>query len=356
MPSLFDPIQLGAIAAPNRILMSPLTRSRARADHVPTPIMAEYYSQRASAGLLISEGTGISREGLGWPNTPGIWTAEQVEAWKPIVDAVHKAGGRIMVQLWHMGRLARPDITGLEPLSSSATRAPYHAEPNPYGVARAATLDDIARVLDDYAKATRNAKEAGFDGVQLHAANGYLIDQFLRDGTNHRDDAYGGAPENRMRLLLEATDRLIAEIGADRTAVRLSPNGDTQGCDDSNPESVFVPAAAALSQRGIAFLELRELGPEGTFGKSSVPKLSPQIRPVFTGPLVLNQDYELDTAQAALDSGIADAIAFGRKYIANPDLVERFRAGAPLNPPNTKTFYTPGPEGYTDYPALETTA
>ena len=354
MPSLFDPIQLGDIDAANRIFMSPLTRGRSTDDHVPTEIMIDYYRQRASAGLIITEGTGISREGLGWPNAPGLWTDEHVEAWKPVTEAVHEAGGRIVAQIWHMGRLSRPDVIGMTPLSSSATRAPYHKEPNPYGEARAATLDDIARVQDDYATAARNAIRAGFDGVQLHGANGYLIDQFLRDGTNHRDDQYGGSPENRIRFMRESVARVADAIGAGRTGIRLSPNGETQGADDSDPASVFVPAAAALDALGIAFLELREQGPDGTFGKSDVPKLSPEIRKVFKGPLVLNQDYDGASAQADLDSGVADAIAFGRKYIANPDLVERLRQGAPLNRDDQKTWYSKGPEGYTDYPALET--
>ena len=354
MPSLFDPIQLGDIAAANRIVMSPLTRGRSTDDHVPTDIMIDYYRQRATAGLIITEGTGISREGLGWPNAPGLWTEAQVEAWKPVTDAVHAAGGKIVAQIWHMGRLSRPDVIGMTPLSSSATRAPYHKDPNPYGEARAATLDDIARVQDDYATAARNAIRAGFDGVQLHGANGYLIDQFLRDGTNHRDDDYGGSPENRIRFMRESVARVADAIGAGRTGIRLSPNGETQGADDSDPASVFVPAAAALDALGIAFLELREQGPDGTFGKSDVPKLSPEIRKVFKGPLVLNQDYDGASAQADLDSGVADAIAFGRKYIANPDLVERLRQGAPLNQDDPKTWYSKGREGYTDYPALET--
>jgi len=354
MPSLFDPIQLGDIHAANRIFMSPLTRGRSTDGHVPTEIMIDYYRQRASAGLIITEGTGISQEGLGWPNAPGLWTDEQVEAWKPVTAAVHEAGGRIVAQIWHMGRLSRPDVIGMTPLSSSATRAPYHKEPNPYGEARAATLDDIARVQDDYATAARNAIRAGFDGVQLHGANGYLIDQFLRDGTNHRDDDYGGSPENRIRFMRESVARVADAIGAGRTGIRLSPNGETQGADDSDPASVFVPAAAALDALGIAFLELREQGPDGTFGKSDVPKLSPEIRKVFKGPLVLNQDYDGASAQADLDSGVADAIAFGRKYIANPDLVERLRQGAPLNQDDPKTWYSKGREGYTDYPALET--
>lgn len=356
MPSLFDPIQLGDIHAANRVFMSPLTRGRSTDGHVPTEIMIDYYRQRASAGLIITEGTGISQEGLGWPNAPGLWTDEQVEAWKPVTAAVHDAGGKIVAQIWHMGRLSRPDVIGMTPLSSSATRAPYHKEPNPYGEARAATLDDIARVQDDYATAARNAIRAGFDGVQLHGANGYLIDQFLRDGTNHRDDDYGGSPENRIRFMRESVARVADAIGAGRTGIRLSPNGETQGADDSDPASVFVPAAAALDALGIAFLELREQGPDGTFGKSDVPKLSPEIRKVFKGPLVLNQDYDGASAQADLDSGVADAIAFGRKYIANPDLVERLRQGAPLNQDDPKTWYSKGREGYTDYPALETQA
>jgi N-ethylmaleimide reductase len=354
MPSLFDPIQLGAIHAPNRILMSPLTRGRSTDAHVPTPIMIDYYRQRATAGLIISEGTGISQEGLGWPKAPGLWTDEQVEAWKPITQAVHDAGGRIVTQLWHMGRLSRPDVIGMQPLSASAILAPYNRGPgpNPYAEPRAATLDDLARVLDDFTLAARNALAAGFDGVQLHAANGYLIDQFLRNGTNKRDDQYGGSPENRMRLLGEVVDRLIAELGAGRTSVRLSPNGDSQGADDSDPEAIFVPAAAMLQEKGIAFLELREQNPTSSFGRTDVPKLSPAIRKVFTSPLILNQDYDLDSARADMGSGLADGIAFGRSYIANPDLVERLRSGAPLNQPDVKTFYTAGTEGYIDYPAL----
>lgn len=358
MPSLFDSIQLGAIQAPNRILMAPLTRARATRDHVPTALMADYYAQRASAGLIISEATGISREGLGWPNAPGLWTAEQTEAWKPVVEAVHKAGGRIVAQLWHMGRLVHSDfLDGAAPLSSSATTAPSYAHTyagkQPYGEARAATTDDIARVLDDYGAATRAALSAGFDGVQVHAANGYLIDQFLRDGSNLRDDDYGGSPENRARLLREATARAIAEAGAGRVSVRLSPNGDSQGVDDSDPAKVFVPAAKWLGEQGIGFLELRELKPDSTFGASSVPRLSPEIRKVFAGPLVLNQEYGLAEAQADLDSGLADAISFGRPFIANPDLVDRLQRDAPRNTPDPTTFYSQGPQGYTDYPKYE---
>lgn len=357
MPSLFDPITLGAITAPNRILMAPLTRMRATDTHVPTELMAEHYRQRASAGLIIAEATGISRIGLGWPRTPGLYTAEQTEAWKPVTEAVHKAGGRIMAQLWHMGRLARPDTIGQDSISSSPVKAPYAIpEKNPYGTPRAATLDDIRQTIDDYASAARNAIAAGFDGVQVHGANGYLIDQFIRNGVNSREDDYGGSPENRIRLMREVMERVVAEVGAGRTAIRLSPNGETQGADDSDPASVFVPAAQVLNDLGIAFLELREQSADSTYGKTTVPKLSPEIRKVFKGPLVLNQDYTVASAQADLDSGLADAISWGRRYIGNPDLVERFRTGAPLNEDNPKTWYIRGPEGYTDYPALEAAA
>ncbi|WP_375428357.1 alkene reductase [uncultured Sphingomonas sp.] len=356
MPSLFDPIQLGAIHAPNRILMAPLTRGRATREAVPTAMMADYYAQRAGAGLIISEATGISREGLGWPYAPGLWTDEQVAGWVPVIDAVHAAGGRIVAQLWHMGRQVHSSVTGGRPVSSSATASPgtihtYDGK-QPHETARALGIDEIPRILDDYALATRNALAAGFDGVQVHAANGYLIDQFLRDGANHRTDAYGGSPDNRIRLLREVTERVASVAGADRTSVRLSPNGDTQGVDDSDPASVFVPAARALHDLGVAFLELREQGPAGTFGRSDVAKLSPLIRDAFGGPLVLNQDYDPAQGQADLDRGVADAIAFGRPYIANPDLVERYTRGAALNPLDKDTLYSRGPEGYVDYPTL----
>ncbi len=357
MTSLFDPLRLGAVRAPNRILMAPLTRARATRQAVPTPVMAEYYAQRAGAGLIISEATGISREGLGWPFAPGLWTREQVEAWKPVVGAVHAAGGRIFAQLWHMGRLVHPDfLDGAAPVSSSATTAPSHAHTyagnQPYAEARAVTRDDIARILDDYERAARNAREAGFDGVQLHGANGYLIDQFLRGSANLRDDDYGGSPENRIRFLVEATERVAAAIGADRTAVRLSPNGVSQGVEDSDPTAVFVPAAAALERIGIAFLELREQGPDGTFGRTDQPKVSPLVREVFRRPLVLNQDYGADSAATAVAEGPADAIAFGRPFIANPDLPVRIERGADWAADDPTTWYTQGAEGYVDYPAL----
>ncbi len=359
MPSLFDPITLGAVDAPNRILMAPLTRGRSDKDAVPSDLMIDYYTQRASAGLIISEATGISREGLGWPFAPGLWTQAQVDAWKPVTESVHAAGGRIIAQLWHMGRQVHSSVIGGQPVSSSATKTEGQAHTfegkKDFEVARPLELNEIPRLLEDYELATKNALAAGFDGVQIHAANGYLIDQFLRDNANSRTDEYGGSIENRIRLLREVAERVISVVGADRTSVRLSPNGDSQGVDDSNPEPLFTAAAKALSDLGIAFLELREPGPDGTFGKTDVPKLSPAIRKVFKGVLVVNSDYDtLEKAQAELDTGVADAISFGRTFIANPDLPERLRTGAPLAQDNPKTWYSQGPEGYIDYPALET--
>src|SRR4051794_19300443 len=332
---------------------------RATREHVPTPIMADYYAQRASAGLIITEATGISQQGLGWPYAPGIWTEEQREAWKPVVEAVHEAGGRIFCQLWHMGRVVHPSFLGGEaPVSASTTTAPYKAHTyegrQPYAEARPLRLDEIPGLLEDYGRAVAYAIAAGFDGVQLHAANGYLIDQFLRDGTNLRDDDYGGPVENRIRLLVEATRAIADMVGPERTAVRLSPNSETQGCQDSDPEALFTAAAAALAEIGLAFLELREPGPEGTFGSSDVPAISPSIRKVFPQPLVLNSDFDLERAQAALAEGPADAISFGRSFISNPDLPARLVKGAELAKDDMATWYSQGPEGYVDYPALET--
>lgn len=356
MATLFDPITYGAIQAPNRIVMAPLTRGRSSDGHVPvSSLKADYYSQRAGAGLLIAEATGISREGMGWPAAPGVWTDDQVEAWKPVTEAVHEAGGRIVLQLWHMGRLVHPDFLGGEaPVSSSATKAPGFAHTptgkQDYAQARALRLDEIPRLIGDYAHAAGNAIKAGFDGVQLHGANGYLIDQFLRDNANLRDDDYGGPVENRIRLLREVTQAIADTVGANRTGVRLSPNGETQGADDSDPVALFTAAAGALFDIGIAFLELREVKAFGKFGTTDVPRVSPQIREVFKGPLILNQEYTLESAIEDLESGLADAISFGRPFISNPDLPRRLKDRLPLAPDNYKTWYSPGPAGYTDYP------
>ena len=357
MVSLFDPISLGAIEAPNRILMAPLTRGRATRRHVPTPLMAEYYAQRAGAGLILTEATGISQEGLGWPYAPGIWSEEQVAAWKPVVQAVHDAGGRIACQLWHMGRLVHPDfIGGAKPVSSSATTGPDRAHTydgkQPYAEARALLVDEIPRLLADYRNAAANAVAAGFDGVQIHAANGYLLDQFLRSNVNLRTDAYGGPVENRIRLLMEVAEAVAGVVGADRTGVRFSPNEAIQGADDPDPETLFGTAARGLSTLGLAFLELREPGPEGSFSRATRPAVAPVIKAAFSGKLVLNSDYVGASAQRALDEGRADAIAFGRTFLANPDLPARLKAGAPLNGDDVKTWYSQGPEGYVDYPAM----
>ncbi|WP_029921410.1 alkene reductase [Nevskia soli] len=355
MPTLFDPIKIGSLNCPNRIWMAPLTRGRGTREHVPTELMATYYAQRASAGLILTEATGITVEGSGWPYAGGLWSAEQVQHWKTVTDAVHQAGGRIFAQLWHMGRVVHPSLHGVQPVSASATTAPGKAHTyegkQPYVEARPLGLEEIPRLIGDYVTAARNAIDAGFDGVQLHAANGYLIDQFLRDGSNHRTDIYGGPIENRIRLLREVTEALIKTVGADRTAVRLSPNGDSQGVDDSNQDALFPAAAAALDALGIVFLELREPGPDGTFGKSDRPPVAPLIRKAFKGVLVLNSDYDFARGQAALASGAADAITYGRKFLANPDLPHRFAKGIPLNVDDPKTWYSQGPEGYITYPA-----
>lgn len=355
MTSLFDPIQLGAIEAPNRILMAPLTRGRSTRAHVPTPLMVEYYTQRASAGLIFTEATGISQEGLGWPYAPGIWSDEQVEAWRPVVDAVHGAGGRIASQLWHMGRIVHPDfLDGAAPVSSSATTAPDQAHTydgkKPYATARPLEADEMPRLIADYVAAANNAMSAGFDGVQIHAANGYLLDQFLRSGSNHRDDRYGGLVENRIRLLSDVAQAIVDAIGKDRVGIRLSPNEEIQGVDDDAPEALFGAVGARMREIGIAYIEMREPGPEGTFSKASRPPVAPSIKAAFQGPIILNSDYDGKSGQRALDEGRADAITFGRTFLANPDLPSRIRFGNPLAKDEVSTWYSQGAKGYVDYP------
>ena len=354
MPTLFDPIQLGAILAPNRILMAPMTRARGTREHVPTPMMIQYYAQRATAGLIISEAVGITQQGLGWPYATGLWSVEQVAGWRLVTDAVHQAGGRIIAQLWHMGRVVHPSfLGGAQPVSASVTTAPGHAHTyagkQPYVAARPLRLDEIPALLADFATAAGNAMQAGFDGVQLHASNGYLVDQFLRDNSNFRDDAYGGSIENRIRLLREVTQVLADTVGADRVGVRLSPNGETQGVRDSDPLPLFIAAAEALSLIGIAHLELREPPMDGTFGVGEMPPLAAQIRPAFKGPLILNSDFDVGRAQADLDAGIGDAIAFGRRFIANPDLPRRMAEHLPLVESLMETWFTQESQGYLDY-------
>jgi 2,4-dienoyl-CoA reductase-like NADH-dependent reductase (Old Yellow Enzyme family) len=354
MPTLFDPIRLGAITARNRIFMAPMTRGRATSEHVPTLIMARYYEQRASAGLIISEAIGISRQGMGWPFAPGLWTQEQIEGWRPVTRAVHQAGGLIIAQLWHMGRLVHPDLLdGAAPVSASATTAPGEAHTyegrKPHVEARPLRVDEMPGIAADYASAARNAMEAGFDGVQIHAANGYLIDQFLRDSSNLREDEYGGSVDNRIRLLVEVTQAVVDTVGADRTGVRFSPNGEVQGVRDSDPVPLFTAAAAALSRIGIAHLELKEPPLTSNYGDAYMEPIAPLIRPVFDGPLILNADYDVERAAQALQDGNGDAISFGRPFIANPDLPRRIAEALDFAADNRATWLGRGGEGYDDY-------
>lgn len=360
MPSLFDPIQLGAIKASNRILMAPMTRARGTRDHVPTPMMIKYYADRASAGLIISEAIGINQLGLGWPYATGLWSPEQIAGWRKITDAVHDKGGHIIAQLWQMGRVVHPSfIGGGKPVSASATTAPSQAHTydgkQPYEEARALSIGEIAEIVQHFRNGARNAMDAGFDGVQLHAANGYLIDQFLRDSSNLREDIYGGSIENRLRFLKETTQAVADTIGADRTGVRLSPNGETQGVRDSDPLPVFTAAAEALSRIGIAHLELREPPVTGTFGIGDMDPLARELRAAFKGPLIVNSDFDADRAQAELDAGIADAVAFGRPFIGNPDFVRRVAEGIELAGDDASKWFTQGEDGYNDYPASSET-
>jgi N-ethylmaleimide reductase len=360
MPTLFDPLTIGELELPNRIVMAPLTRARSSCDAVPNQLMAQYYVQRATAGLIISEATGISREGLGWPNAPGLWNETQVEGWKRVTDAVHGAGGRIVAQLWHMGRLVHPSLGGGQPVSSSATLAPDHAHTyqgkKPYTLAREATRDDIKRIVDDYAAAARKAIAAGFDGVQLHGANGYLIDQFLRDSANLRTDEYGGPIDNRLRFVTEVLQAVGAAIGMARVGIRFSPNILTQGVEDSDPVPLFAAVAERLEQLRVPWIELREAHRPTSAGAVPTAPVSPAMRSLYSGAILLNSDYDGPSARARMAEGIADAIAFGRPFISNPDLVRRIAIGAPLTPGDTSTFYAGAAEGYIDYPPLEEAA
>jgi len=355
MPTLFDPLQIGSLRLPNRIVMAPLTRLRA-ADpvHVPNALMAEYYTQRASAGLLISEGGPVSPDGVGYQNVPGLWTDEQVSGWKQVTDAVHRAGGRIVAQLWHVGRVSDPSLlNGRTPVAPSAIAPAGNVSllrpQRPFVVPRALTVDEIRQVVADFGRAAANARAAGFDGVTIHAANGYLLDQFLQDGSNVRDDAYGGSIENRARILLEVTDAVTAVWDASRVGVHLAPRSPSHSMADSQPAQTFGYVAQALGQRGIGFLFVREAPGEGA--------LLPQLKQAFGGAVIANDGFDQDAAQAVLDRGDADAVAFGRAYIANPDLVERLARGAALNALDPATLYgapdgSPA-RGYVDYPTLD---
>ena len=347
MANLFDPVQIGAWRLPNRIVMAPLTRCRASAGRVPNDLMREYYVQRASAGLILSEATAVSPMGVGYPDTPGIWSEEQVEGWKKITAAVHAAGGRILLQLWHVGRISDPFyLDGQLPLAPSAIAAEGTVSllrpQRPFVTPRALEREEIPGIVAAYRKGAENAKAAGFDGVEIHGANGYLLDQFLQDKTNKRTDDYGGPVENRARLMLEVADACIAVWGADRVGMHLAPRGDAHDMGDSDPSATFGYVARELGKRKIAFLCTREhLGAN---------RLSPQLKEIFGGPLIANENFDLESAQRVIADGEADAVAFGRMFIANPDLPARFAAAAALNPPDPATFYASGPQGYTDYP------
>jgi 2,4-dienoyl-CoA reductase-like NADH-dependent reductase (Old Yellow Enzyme family) len=350
MPSLFDPIQIGDLTLRNRILMAPLTRSRSGVERVPGPLVAQYYEQRASAGLIVSEATSVTPLGVGYADTPGIWSDEQVEGWKLTTEAVHRVGGLIFLQLWHVGRISDPVfLDGQPPVSASAVAAKGDVSlvrpKRPYPTPRALSLDEIAGVVEAYRKGAENAKRAGFDGVELHGANGYLLDQFLQDGSNRRTDQYGGPIENRARLMLEAVDAAISVFGASRVGLHIAPRGDAHDMGDSDLAATFDYVARAMGERRIAFLMARErLGPDS---------LGPRLKAAFGGPYIVNEGFDLESGQAILAAGDADAVAFGKLFIATPDLPARLKAGAPLNPWTVETFYSPGPEGYVDYPALE---
>ena len=356
--TLFSPLQLGPIELPNRILMAPLTRCRASAGGVPNALMATYYAQRATAGLIISEATQISPRGIGHPGTPGLYTDEQVAGWKDVTAAVHAKGGRIVAQLWHVGRASHPvyQPNGDLPVAPSAI-APVGMVmtpdgPQPYVTPRALITKEIAGVVEEYRQGAKNALEAGFDGVELHNANGYLPDQFLRDATNQRSDRYGGSVENRARFSLEVMAALIGVWGADRVGIRLSPSGVFNGMSDSNPEATFGHIIKELNKLGLAYLHITEaIARDLAHGARAIP--TSLFRPLFDGNLIVNGGFTFERAQDYLARREADAIAFGVSFIANPDLPERFRQGAPLNPPDVPTFYGGGPQGYTDYPTLD---
>ncbi|WP_417068549.1 alkene reductase [Niveibacterium terrae] len=350
MSQLFEPLQAGELSLPNRVVMAPLTRCRASAGRVPNELMAGYYAQRAAAGLILSEATAVTPMGVGYPDTPGIWSEEQVEGWKKITRAVHAAGGRIVMQLWHVGRISDPELLGgALPVAPSALAAEGHVRllrpMRPYATPRALEAAEIPAIIEAYRKGAENAKRAGFDGVELHGANGYLLDQFLQDGTNRRSDEWGGSIENRARLLLAATDAAISVWGAGRVGVHIAPRGDSHSMSDSNPLATFGYVARELGRRKIAFLFARE-----SLGEN---RIGPQLKAEFGGVYIANEGFTADSAEATLAAGEADAIAWGKLFIANPDLPQRFARGAALNEPNPETFYGAGPEGYTDYPALD---
>lgn len=353
MADLFTSLQLGSLTLPNRVAMAPMTRNRAP-NGIPTALMAEYYTQRAAAGLIITEGAQISDQGIGYPATPGIHNDAQAEAWRQITAAVHAKGGHIIVQLWHCGRVSHPDYhAGAQPVAPSAIRPAGQAFTytglQDFVTPRALSLDEIPGIITQYRHAARIAIQAGFDGVELHSANGYLLDQFLRDGSNTRTDNYGGSIANRTRLLLEVTQSVCDEIGADKTGVRISPINAFNDMHDSDPQALFNHVAEALSKIGPAFLHIVEVSMAGEHEDHVDMQ---QIRRRFKGVCIANGGYDRQRGDAVIASGAADMVAYGIPYLANPDLIERLRLNAPLNTPDQATFYGGDAKGYTDYPTL----
>ena len=349
MPTLFDPVRIGAWNLPNRIIFAPLTRARAGVERIPNALMAEYYAQRAAVGFIISEATSVTPMGVGYADTPGIWSAAQVDGWKLVTDAVHKAGGQMLLQLWHVGRISDPQfLNGTLPVAPSAIAAAGHVSLvrplKNFVTPRALALEEIPGIIEAYRSGAENAKRACFDGVEIHGANGYLLDQFLQDKTNHRTDIYGGSIENRARLMLEVTDAVISVWGADRVGMHLAPRGDAHDMGDSNPLATFGYVAGELGRRGLAFICAREALGEKRIG--------PQLKKAFGGSYIANEKFTQATANQVLAAGEADAVAFGVPFLANPDLPKRFQQKAALNAPDPATFYAPGQKGYTDYPFL----
>jgi len=350
MPTLLDPLRVGALDLPNRVIMAPLTRTRASEGRVPNSLMRDYYVQRASAGLILTEATSVTPMGVGYPDTPGIWSKEQVAGWKEITKAVHAAGGRIALQLWHVGRISDPVyLDGALPVAPSAIAPKGHVSlvrpEKAYVTPRALETSEIPGIVEAYRLGALNAKEAGFDAVEIHGANGYLLDQFLQDSTNKREDAYGGSIEHRARLMLEVTDAVISVWGADRVGMHLAPRGHSHSMGDSDAPALFGYVAKELDKRGVAFICTREYL-DGT-------SIAPTIRKNFKGVFIANEKHTPESAEALVEQGGADAVAFGKLFIANPDLPARIAAKAELNAWNAATFYAKGAEGYTDYPALE---
>lgn len=349
MSILHTPLQVGAFYLANRILMAPLTRCRASDGRVPNDLMAEYYRQRSSAGLILSEATSVDPMGVGYPDTPGIWNEEQIVGWRKVTQAVHEAGGRILLQLWHVGRISDPIyLNNALPVAPSAIAAEGHVSllrpEKAYVTPRALDRSEIPGVIAAYRRGAENAQRAGFDGVEIHGANGYLLDQFLQSKTNRRTDDYGGSLENRARLLLEVADEAIAVWGADRVGMHLATKADAHDMGDDNLLETFSYVASELGQRAIAFICAREAY-DGT-------EIGPLLKQKFGGVYIANQVFTEEAAKAAIVAGKTDAVAWGQLFIANPDLPRRFAENAPLNPPDLATFYASGPVGYTDYPFL----